>query len=142
VTIWFLGVAVAILFLGGISLDLWRAVDQRRELAGLADAAALAGAGAVDTVLFVASQRDGGVPILDLDPTHAHAAAVAYLDAFAPAGVTGHVSIVRPPGSATYVVEVSLERSMPLTLLRVLLPDEAPVVLRAEARAVPLHRPP
>ncbi len=48
ITIWVLGLTVAVLFLGGIGLDLWRAVAVRRELSAMADAAATAGANGLD----------------------------------------------------------------------------------------------
>jgi hypothetical protein len=48
VTFWLLGLAFALLSLGVLSVDLWALIAERRELAGLADAAASAAAGAVD----------------------------------------------------------------------------------------------
>jgi hypothetical protein len=48
VTLFVLGLCVALLFLGGLSLDLWRAVAARRELSARADSAATAGANGID----------------------------------------------------------------------------------------------
>ena len=48
VTLWVLGLAIALMFLAGLSLDLWRAVAVRRELSAMADAAATAGANGID----------------------------------------------------------------------------------------------
>jgi hypothetical protein len=48
ITLWVLGLAVAVLFLGGIGLDFWRAVAVRREVSAMADAAATAGANGLD----------------------------------------------------------------------------------------------
>ena len=48
--------------LGGISLDLWRGFSARRSLATAADAAALAGASAVDEEAY---RRSG---VVQLDP--------------------------------------------------------------------------
>jgi len=48
ITLWVLGLAVAVLFLGGIGLDFWRAIAVRREVSVMADAAATAGANGVD----------------------------------------------------------------------------------------------
>jgi Flp pilus assembly protein TadG len=59
--------------LGGISLDLWRAFSDRRSLAAAADAAALAGASAVDEAQYRAS----GAVILD--PALAEARARAHI---------------------------------------------------------------
>ncbi|MGH9048291.1 MAG: pilus assembly protein TadG-related protein [Acidimicrobiia bacterium] len=47
-TVWMLGLCLMLLLLGGISLDLWRAFSERRALASAADAAAIAGASALD----------------------------------------------------------------------------------------------
>ena len=43
-----LGLCVSALFLGGLSVDFWRAIAARRSLAAMADAGALAGASALD----------------------------------------------------------------------------------------------
>src|SRR5882672_8332132 len=48
ITLWMLGLAVAVLFLGGIGLDFWRAIAVRREVSVMADAAATAGANGLD----------------------------------------------------------------------------------------------
>jgi hypothetical protein len=48
VTLWVLGLCVGLMFLGGLSLDLWRAAATRRGLSAMADAAATAGANGVD----------------------------------------------------------------------------------------------
>ena len=63
-TIWMLGLCLLLLVLGGASLDLWRAFSQRQALAGLADAAALAGASGIDR----AAARRG---VIRLDPAEA-----------------------------------------------------------------------
>lgn len=47
-TFWLLGLCLMLFALGGISLDLWRSFSSRRALAASADAAALAGASAID----------------------------------------------------------------------------------------------
>ena len=48
ITLWLLGLCLMLFALGGISLDLWRSFSERRALAATADAAALAGASAID----------------------------------------------------------------------------------------------
>lgn len=45
---WLLGLLIMVLALGGISLDLWRAFSDRRVVAGVVDAAAIAGASGLD----------------------------------------------------------------------------------------------
>jgi Flp pilus assembly protein TadG len=57
VSIFVLGLCLMLFALGGISLDLWRAFSARRALASAADAAALAGAAAIDDGAY----RDRGV---------------------------------------------------------------------------------
>jgi len=54
-TIWMLGLCLMLLLLGGISLDLWRAFSERRALASAADAAAIAGASALDESAYRAT---------------------------------------------------------------------------------------
>lgn len=60
-TLFGLGLSVMLLFVGGFSLDLWRAHSERRSLAELADAAAAAGANGIDTSVY----RDSGELVLD-----------------------------------------------------------------------------
>ena len=60
-TLWLLGICLVLFALGGISLDLWRAFSERRALAATADAAALAGASAIDEVRY----RSSGAILLD-----------------------------------------------------------------------------
>ena len=61
VQLFMLGLGVAILLLGGISFDLWRLIGERRELAALADSAAIAATSGVDADYF----RAQGVGRLD-----------------------------------------------------------------------------
>lgn len=63
VTLLGLGFLLVLLFVGGMSIDLWRAISERRALAELADAAAAAGANGLD----VAAYRSTGVVQLDPD---------------------------------------------------------------------------
>jgi hypothetical protein len=72
VTLWILGLCVSLLFLGGLSLDFWRAVATRRELSAMADAASTAGANGLDESALRAGR-------LELDPRHADAFARATL---------------------------------------------------------------
>jgi uncharacterized membrane protein len=57
ITLWLLGLCLLLLGLGGISLDLWRSFSERRAVAAAADAAALAGASAVDATEYRSSGR-------------------------------------------------------------------------------------
>jgi len=73
ITLWVLGLCIALMFLGGLSLDLWRAVAERREIASMADSAATAAANGID----VDALRAG---TLRLDPVRAREIALESLD--------------------------------------------------------------
>jgi hypothetical protein len=60
ITLWVLGLTVALLFLGGLGVDLWRAIAVRREISAMADAAATAGANGLNE-----SALRGGRLVLD-----------------------------------------------------------------------------
>jgi len=48
ITLWVLGLTVAVLFLSGLGVDLWHAIAARREVSLMADTAATAGANGLD----------------------------------------------------------------------------------------------
>ncbi len=73
ITLWLLGVCLLLFALGGISLDLWRGFSARRSLATAADAAALAGASAVDEEAY---RRSG---VVQLDPALAESRARTHI---------------------------------------------------------------
>jgi hypothetical protein len=62
-----------VFLVGGLSLDLWRAFSERRALAALADAAAVAGASAIDEPAYRSSN------VVQLVPREAEARARASL---------------------------------------------------------------
>lgn len=72
-TIWALGLAVTLLFVGGIAIDCWRMFGARRDLVQATEAAARAGASAIDEDRL---RNDG---ILTMDPTLARRRAQASL---------------------------------------------------------------
>ena len=61
VTLWLLGLVLMLLPLGGLGVDLGRSFSSRRALSAAADAAALAGTGALDVSVYRAS----GAVVLD-----------------------------------------------------------------------------
>jgi Flp pilus assembly protein TadG len=61
ITLWVLGLTVAVLFLGGLGVDLWHAIATRREVSLMADTAATAGANGLD----VSSLRGGRLRLDD-----------------------------------------------------------------------------
>lgn len=75
VTVWVLGLIFPMLLLGGLSLDLWRGFSERRALSSIADAAAVAGANALDTDRLYATDE------IRLDPRLAEELARANLAA-------------------------------------------------------------
>jgi Flp pilus assembly protein TadG len=130
VTLWLLGLVVALLFLGGISTDLWRAVTERRDLAGTVDAAAAAAASAIDERAF----RDDGTVALDV--RGATLIACDHLRRHHEQAETCAGIVVSPD-----VVEVTASRSVELSLLRILLPTEPPIEVAVTARAEPRRVP-
>lgn len=125
VTLWILGLCMVVLAVGGISLDLWRAFSGFRELATVADAAAIAGASGVDTDQF---RLDGTV---QLEPAIAAALAATVLTE---EGVDPADYLVTP-SAAEITVEVSGD--IPFILLRMLVPDEG-IRLTASATSRPV----
>ena len=73
ITLYVLGLCIALMFLGGLSLDLWRAIADRSSLSARADSAASAAANGLD----VQALRDGH---LVLDPVRARALALSELE--------------------------------------------------------------
>jgi len=115
ITVWSLGLIIALLFVGGIGLDLWRGVSDRQRLVNIADAAATAGATAIDQ----GSVREDGEVALDqevaLDRAWASLASQEETSQIARA----HVDV-----SPEHVM-VTVDGVLNLTLLRVLYPAEA-----------------
>ncbi len=128
-TLWVLGLCVALMFLGGFGVDLWHAIDTRRELSSMADAAASAGADALDE----ASLRAGYVR---LDSLRARELALATLEAF-PSSRSLDMVTVDVDGSR---VTVTLRGHVAFSLLRVFARERGTDVV-AHASAEPRLRP-
>lgn len=126
VTIWMLGLAVAVLFLGGVAVDLWRVAAERRELAGVVDGAAIAGASAIDERRFRATGE------VELDVVAAGTAACTYLRVHTDPPVRCGGVAATPTA-----IRVEAERAVDLTLLRALTPGSGPVRLRVSATVEP-----
>ena len=122
--------AMMVLFIGGISIDLWRVIADHREVSGLADGAAIAGATAVDIDAYEAD------PTLDpvLDPAVATQRVCQYM--------ADREAITACP-SATLTVDfapdlraiaVSFQREVELTFLRIVEVGGAePIVVYSDA---------
>jgi len=130
ITFWVLGLSIAVLFLGGMSGDLWRVMSDRRELAAVADSAAAAAASAVD----VDHWRDTGEIRLLSDGAIDLAQRVV-----AQHGVAGDLSDPLGVIVAGDSVQVTMTREVELTLLRILSTGDDPLVVRviSTARAAP-----
>lgn len=109
---WLLGWCVCLLFLGGLSVDMWRVANLRRDLAGIADAAAIAGASALDEAAFRSSH------VVLLDPARARTVVVGYLAEHLPP------SAFRQVETSPDRVEVQVEDTIALSLLGILLSDQ------------------
>jgi Flp pilus assembly protein TadG len=128
---WLLGLLMMVLALGGLSLDLWRAFSERRLVAGIVDAAAIAGASGLDEQLL----RDTGE--VRLDPALAAQRAAASLASHSET-VDNPTITVTPDGSS---ITVSASRQVPLTLARLIQPQGDHRV-GAEATSTPRRGPP
>lgn len=104
VTVWMLGLSFALLTLGVLSVDLWMLIGERRELASVADAAALAAASAIDEERWRAGEG------LALVPAVAESRAMEIL---ASSGVDGDVAL--DPDGVT--VRVFVRRTVETALL-------------------------
>ena len=124
-TMFVLGVAIAVLMLGGLSVDFWRAIAARRALAAMADAAATAGANGTDP----GSLRSGG---MNLDPNVARDLAAAQLQQGGAALRIGLVDI----DTNNQRVVVTLQQHIEFSLLS-LFGDHRGFTVRVSATAAP-----
>ncbi len=125
----FFGVVMVmvLLFVGGISTDLWRAFGERRALAEMADAAASAGSNGVDMEAY----RQTGVVLLD--PVLAEQLAWDSLVGQADReSLTGTPTVVATAGGVTVEVHGQVE----LVLLQIFAPGD-PLEITVAAQAAP-----
>jgi uncharacterized membrane protein len=126
VTIWMLGLSLLLLLFGGLALDFWRGLATQRELAAVADSAAIAAGSGIDEEHY----RATGEVVLDEDRARDLAlASVGFQDL---RGVDVRVVVVPVEVTVTVVGEVELG------LLGVFVDDSEPFTVRAVATAVPL----
>lgn len=126
ITLWMLGLSLLILLFGGLALDYWRGLALQRELAAVADSAALAAASGIDEEVYRATGD------LVLDPRRSQdlaSAAVSWQDV----DVVDLVVQV-----AANSVEVTLTSEVDLGLLGVFVDQSEPLLVRASAVAVPV----
>jgi Flp pilus assembly protein TadG len=128
VTIWMLGLCLALLAFGGLALDFWRGLALQRELAAMADSAAIAAASGIDEERY----RSTGEVVLQ--PDRARALAVASIGF---QSVDPEEELVVFDASGTSVT-VEVAASLDLGLLALLVDDSEPLLVRASASAVPV----
>lgn len=127
VTLWVLGLAIAVLFLGGLALDLWRVFEVRQQLGVMADSAAVAGASHIDEDLF---RTTGAVAVEPEASTSAALGSLANQERFD--RVTGSPGVA----VAGATVSVSLTGTVDFTFLRLFVRDEFTVSVVGTAAAV------
>jgi Flp pilus assembly protein TadG len=124
---WMLALVMMTLFLGGLAVDLWRAFSERRAVAGIVDAAAIAGSSGIDEDLYRATNEVA----LDREL----AADLAYASLYSQGeSVDDPFVDVAADGST---ITVGGGRDVPFTLMRILLPDLADARVEAVAVSAP-----
>ena len=125
ITLWMLGLCLMLFLLGGISLDLWRAFSERRSLAASADAAAVAGASALDEAAY---RSTGAVRLVPADAQRRARASLAdQLDRRA-------LRDARVDATEDTVI-VTVGGSVDFSLLQIVAPgDEFAITVHATAR--------
>jgi hypothetical protein len=129
ITFWILGLCLMTFVLGGISLDLWRSFSERRALAADADAAALAGASAIDEDVY---RWTGSVV---LAPAEAEARARANISRQLDRAALRDVDVWATRDAVTVVVHGHVD----LSLLRLL--PTADLEVQVTATATPRRSP-
>lgn len=127
VTIWGIGLTLLIAAFAGLVIDTWRVFAERQDLSGMADAAAIAAATAVDIEHL---NRTGEVI---LDESLAVERAVAYLQ-----NQDGWSAEITPSfAPAPSGITVTLEKDVDFTLVGALLPGEEPLHITVASLASP-----
>jgi Flp pilus assembly protein TadG len=121
-----LGLSLLLLLFGGLALDYWRALALQRELASVADSAAVAAASGIDEDTY----RTTGESVLD------PARSIALADeAVSWQGVSLESSMVDVESTS---VTVTLTAEVELGLLGIFVDDDRPLTVTATATAEPV----
>lgn len=126
VTIWVLGLSMLLLVFGGLAVDYWRALALQRELAAVADSAAIAAASGIDEAAY----RQTGQVVLE--PMRSKNLAEAAVEWQGVEVVGLDVAVVPAAVTVTLVGEVELG------LLGVFVDQSEPLTVRASASASPV----
>ena len=129
ITIWGIGLTLVIALLAGLVIDTWRVFSIRQDLAGMADAAAIAGATAVDIEYL---NRTGDVILAGAE---AELRALEYLQH--QDGWSSEISYTIAAATDGSEVTVVLQNDVDFTLLGPLLPGEDPLQITVTSRASP-----
>jgi VCBS repeat-containing protein len=122
ITLWTLGLTLCLLVIAGLSTDLWRAFGVRQRLAQAADAAAIAGATALDEPAL----RTQGT--YQLDPHAAEQRALQHLAAESDAALVTAAAAATPNR-----VTIRVQGKVHFTLLRILTDDPLDITVTASA---------
>jgi len=126
-TIWMLGLSLLLLLFGGVAFDFWRGLALQRELAAVADSAAIAAASGIDEDIY----RADGELVLDAD--RARSLAISSI-AFQDVSLTSTEVVTNADGSS---VSVTIEGVIQLGLLGVFVDESEPLTVGASATAAP-----
>lgn len=126
-TLWVLGLSVSLMFLGGLGLDFWRAIAERRALSARADAAATAAVNGLDED----GLRAGVVRVV---PDRARAIAAAQLAEDSEKIDEAHIDV---DGN---IVTVTLRDHVDFSLLGIFMPGDR-FDIEVRASAAPDERP-
>lgn len=129
VTIWGIGLTLVIAAFAGLVIDTWRVFAERQDLAGMADAAAIAGATAIDLDYLNSTGE------VLLDPELAEERALDLLQR--QDGWGADIVYETTPDPAGTGITVILQRDIDFTLLGPLLPGEDPLHVTVAAFAAP-----
>lgn len=136
-TLWVLALSLLMLMIGGIGLDLWRALADQRALAGMADAAAVAAASGVDVDHY---RETGEIRLAEDLATDLAARLIAAQCSSSGACLGNGQATIRVDGTSAVV---ELRRPFRLSLLRLVTPPSGladPLEVRAVARADAVFR--
>jgi uncharacterized membrane protein len=122
-----LGLSILLLLFGGLALDFWRGLAVQRELAAVADTAAIAAASGIDEEHYRATGE------VVLDGARSRSLALTSID-LQDIELTSLSSTTSSDGTSVTVVLVT---KLELGLLGVFIDDSDPLTVRASATAFP-----
>lgn len=123
--LYLMGLVMGVMFLAGLSIDMWHAISAERALGTAVDSAASAGANGIDEAAY---RADGTV---QLDPGRAQFLAADNLSQQPDYDQIDGLDITASPG----VVTVRAQRTVGLTLTRLFVRTD--LVVKAESSAQP-----